>query len=242
MTTSAPAGLALTEYTTYCELLGQVPNPALTPLERAAAIPTWLIPELVCTEAARMRLRRWADCGRPALSRRAVARDVVVLGLARIRSMLVAAVRRTPPPVAHYLVHHTWIVGGGQGLLGWVQQAPRPPAGALQLVWLDGKLDPGGVWSVAGHEFAHAWLLATAPADQVPTLHERERAARAPARLAAKWGRPDLLATERQRQLRALRRDEIEAARLAAAWGFSGAAAEADHCAETARVVAVNEP
>jgi len=239
---TAPAGLGLTEYTTYCELLGQAPDLVLSPLERAAALPRWLVPELICTEAARARLCRWADCGRPVPARRVLRRDLVVLGLERVRPMVVAAVRRTPPPVAHYLVHHAWLVGGSRGVLGWTQQAPRAPVGPLHIIWLEGKMDMSELWGVVGHELAHTWLLPTAPADHVPTLHERERAARLPRRLAAEWGRPDLLATEMQRKLRLVRRDEVEAARLARAWGFEGAATDPDHCAETARFAAMRRP
>lgn len=132
------------------------------PTERAAilhGLAPWWSPELVATEPGREKLARWGRLGRPAPSRRVLDRDLTVLGLAGVRAMLVSATRKMPPPVQHWCVHHTWILGVGRREHGWTWQAPPPPPGPLVLIAVDGRLDaPPSLVSVFAHEVAHAWL------------------------------------------------------------------------------------
>src|SRR5262245_21819825 len=62
--------------------------------------PWWRGPELLGTKAAEERLARWFALGRPTPSRRVLERDLVVLGLDSVRSLVVGVIRKTPPPVA----------------------------------------------------------------------------------------------------------------------------------------------
>jgi hypothetical protein len=203
-----------------------------TPPDRAAVVADvapWFTPELVATDAARERLRRWAvTLKRPTISRRALCRDLVVVGLDPVRPMIISAIRRMPPPVAHYLVHHSWILGAHRHVSGWTWQAPPAPRGALQLIVLNaGVLDSAELRAVVAHEIGHAWLTPTVPLDRVQSIHERETAQRRSERLARAWGLGSTLERE-------VARNEGQAAELARSWGFEGRAADAEACASLA--------
>jgi hypothetical protein len=198
--------------------------------------------ELIATRAAEERLARWIALGRPTPSRRVVARDLVVLGLDRVRRTLVSALRRMPPCVAHHLLHHIWILGVQRGDGGWMWDAPPRPPGPLQLIALDGKVELAELWSIIGHESAHGWLLAAAPPDRVKTIHERKRTASLPRRLAIEWRRPDLLVNVIRENIRDAVRVERQAAALARSWRFVGPGADADLQAECARWAAMRLP
>lgn len=216
-----------------------------TPPDRARILDQ-LVPgftaELIATPAAAERLAHWIALGGPTPSRRVLDRDLNILGLDRLRRLLVHAARHVPPCVGHYLLHHVWILGVSRGMGGWTWQAPPTPAGALQLICLDGTLERGALWSVFGHEVAHVWLLATAPVDAVPTLRERARAAVLPRRLAREWGRADLLVTWSGADIAAEVRRERQAAALAHSWGFEGRAADPEFCADATRWAAMRRP
>lgn len=139
-------------------------------------------------------------------------------------------------------MHHTWILGVQRGVGGWTWQAPPYPAGPLQLICLDGKLDLAELVPLFAHEVAHGWLLSVAPQAEVPTLRERARAAALPRRLAREWGRPDLLATWSAADLSAEVRSERQAAALAASWGFEGRAADPAFCADATRWAGMRRP
>lgn len=111
-------GLARSEYVSWCALLGVAFDASLRPLERRRALPAWMSAELVCTDAARAKLRRWVELGKPLLGRRVTDRDLVTIGLSRggLRGALVGAVHRLPPPVRHYVLHHAWCRAYPQGV------------------------------------------------------------------------------------------------------------------------------
>ena len=198
--------------------------------------------ELIATPAAAARLAHWIALGGPIPSRRVLDRALNILGLDRVRRSLVDAVRRMPPCVAHHLLHHVWILGCQRGVGGWTWQAPPTPAGPLTLIVLDGKPELGELVPLFAHEVAHAWLLAVAPVDQVPTLRERVRAAALPRRLAREWGRADLLATWSAADLAAEVRSDRQAAALARSWGFGGPVADPEFCADATRWAAMRRP
>jgi len=199
-------------------------------------------PELLATPAAEDRLCDWFSLDRPTPSFRNLKRDLVAPGLDTVRRMLIAAVRRMPACVAHWLLHHTWILGVGRAQHGWCWQAPPYPVGVLTLIVLDGKLPIHDLWPVFAHECAHSWLLPTAPSANVPTLRERQSAANLTKRLAMEWHRPDLLNQEIHRTARRAALDDWQAAALARSWGFEGTAADPEHCAEVTRFAAMRTP
>jgi hypothetical protein len=218
---------------------------ASTPPDRRAILDVlapWYTPELVATRAARERLGKWYELGRPAPSRRGLDRDLVVMGLSSVRAIVVSALRRCPPSVQHFVRGHCWIVGTDRRLDGWCWQAPPPPAGPLVLICLDGKLDGPELWGLVGHEVAHAWLVPTAPPERVTTLRERMAAANLTRQLAREWGRPDLLVQAIQRDVQDDQRDERQAAALAASWGFRGTAADPTACEDRVRPAALRCP
>ena len=195
----------------------------------------WFSPELIASEPATERLESWFALGGPTLSRRTVARDLIVLGLDGVRALLVSALRRCPPPVVHHVVHRVWVLGCGRGLSGWMSQAPPwPISGTVQLVVLDGKLPGQELLGLLAHEVAHSWLLPTAPPADVQRIRERVVHRQRISRLAHAWHLPNPL-------VRGVERDERAAAALARAWGFDGPAADPDYCAAVGRLAAMRD-
>jgi hypothetical protein len=136
------------------------------------------------------------------------------------------AIRHLPPPCRHYVVRHVWVVGLSRGFDGWMSQSPPwpPPGGELQLIVVDGKtLEAPQLWDLLGHELAHAWLCPTS-ARPARVQARRDHAERV-ATLAHEWNRPNPYVREAELA-------ERQAARLAGSWGFTGAGADADFCAE----------
>jgi hypothetical protein len=198
--------------------------------------------ELIPTPAAEERLANWFALHRPPYSRRTIGRDLVVLGLDRVRRTLVAALRRMPAPVVHHVLRGVWILGSERGNAGWAWQAPPYPAGPLQLICLDGKLDLPELWTTFAHEVSHCWLLPVASLDRVPRIDERARAADLPRRMAIQWRRPDLVMNLTRATSRAAALTERQAAALARSWGFVGRAADPDLCASEAALAAMRLP
>jgi hypothetical protein len=148
------------------------------------------------------------------------------MGLGPAREIVLDAIRHLPPPCRHYVVRHVWVVGLSRGFDGWMSQSPPwpPPGGELQLIVVDGKtLEAPQLWDLLGHELAHAWLCPTS-ARPARVQARRDHAERV-ATLAHEWNRPNPYVREAELA-------ERQAARLAGSWGFTGAGADADFCAE----------
>lgn len=116
----------------------------------------WRTPELVATEAGRERLAAWDALARPSLGRRAVDRDLVALDCCGARSRIVEMVRRLPPPVSLFTVHHIWIVGFlGAAVATWL---PSPRLRELYLVVLDLRGRRETWLPTLGLHIARSWL------------------------------------------------------------------------------------
>jgi hypothetical protein len=216
------------EYGAYAALLGREADKLdASPVERAESLPHWMTRELLATEAARDRLRRWAALGSPTPVRHDVRRHAVAIGFDAVRQTVVRAICATPPPVRWFTLNHAWLITVAGG--GWTWAAAPPPAtGELMVVALDARLGAADLRSVTGHELSHVWLLPAGAGHRVSTIAEREEHSQLLSRLASAWGRDDLLRRETIRV-------ERQAAALARQWGFTGVPADPDACEHAAR-------
>ena len=232
---SAPAGLGRTEYRAYCALLGVVPDDGLSPLERPAALPSWLGPELCASAPARARLRRWAvDAGSPVATGAMIRSRVAFVGDPDIRAIVVQALEeRIPPPVVHHVLSVCWIFGVGWSTAGWncvAPPLPSQPPEPLQLINVAGHSGDGeDIAGTFAHEVAHSWVLAPSDAlEELEPVQEREQRWRSLQQMAVAVGRLDVL-------FQLAMRNERRAAACARAWGFTGRGANGEACALAAR-------
>ena len=248
------------------ELLAMLglPVPSAYPASaRDEAMPAWLVPQLLFSEHAETRLRRWAAAGQPDVP----ATDVEVLG----DDFLVSAVERVighlPPPVRWHLAFHATIRVAGHGSGGHSTHRSLPRAGAaewprdltvvwrhayprcplrrwrigqrvlsgLGFGWLPPPDDPMMAFeSCVAHEAGHAWLGRAYPVELLAEPVSAE------ARHQADEDHSSLfrLATEwnlLDHLAEGPAREERRVAALAARWGFSGAAVDCRFQAMAAR-------
>jgi hypothetical protein len=237
-----------------------------TPPLRAAvlaAVAPWLVPEMLMTEAAQRRLRRWAEAGGLAEAdtpeaRRAIICRVAICGDDTLEPLIEAALLRMPVPVLDHIQRHSVLLPVGRSCGGFAALEPPPEPDALEvrrLIVLDYGARVGRLarllarwrWSrrraqhdhddeflaLVGHEVAHHWLI--------PAPAPSERLPRAEAiewhdralRCATEWGMLDRLIRPRER-------DEHQAKDLAHAWGFERATRR-DACAWNARRIVLTE-
>lgn len=203
----------------------------LSERELAKGNPSWLVESLVPTDAARERLRRWAEQGgleRPTPSWTEMRERLNYVGDDSIGRVVVAALAQIAPPARDYILTNTWVCGVGRQSRGWAALAPPAPAEAqeaLRLVVVSGAMDDNeDLAAIVAHECAHTWLAPVfAPADVTP-IAERRQAHEHVLTLAAEWNQVTPL-------VRSYERSERHAATLARAWGFVGSAADPEQCA-----------
>ena len=232
-----------------------------TPPARAAilhALAPWLVPEMLATQAARERLRRWSEGGGLAASdtpevRRAIIGRIHILGDDMLQPLVEEALLRMPPPVLDHLQHHTVILPVGLSAAGVCSLDAWPEPDAVEvrrpIPMRYGR--PPGVWAhlfrrrpreedqaaefmaLVGHECAHAWLVsAPTPSERLPRAEATEHYERL-IKCAVEWNLLDKVIKPRER-------DEHQAEALALAWGFSKAT-RGDACAWNARRMVLAE-
>jgi hypothetical protein len=190
----------------------------------------WLRPELVRTEVARERVRTWAASGAfAALSTDDVEYNLRprYIGDVIVRAIVAEALTKIAPPVRDLVLSTCWIFEVGKDATGWF--GALPTARAESVINLNGDRPLDELASTFAHECAHAWLH---PMPR-PTASAYEAGAGEDQRatllgLAGEWKMPHVVLAPRIRA-------EWQAASLAAAWGFTGAAASGEHCARAAR-------
>ena len=172
----------------------------------------WLCDELVTTDAARVRLRRWAQAGHPSPPDHAAAG--LVGPEPGMFNTIRATLARLPPPVRHHVAHHVVFVAIGERARGVTDAWPTVfKAGTdegLQLVVLSYDSD---LESLVAHEVAHTWL------------GDIQRATRGVRTLEGYQDPPDFdaLAVEWGAGVRLqVALNEWRTANLARAWGFAG--------------------
>lgn len=237
---SNPAGLSGLEYLCWCELLGRpvVDVPTLNPKDRAAALPSWCVPELIATESARDRLRAWAAAG-------AAQPDAALVRV--VAGDLEALVRRTlaslPAPVIDHLARHAFILATGREVAGWCASLPAPRTDATEgqrvlVATMPRSGADADFCSMVMHEAAHHWLEPGAPLHQVSVtaaaVHEARDNRALMLKCGVEWGLLHRL-TEPAGQR------ERRACRLARAWGATGPAADGAFCASAVRDAIVAE-
>lgn len=183
--------------------------PAPTPW----ALPSWAVPELIATEAARARLAAWCAAGARPVEPAAVLRRLRYIGdpelLAVVRESLLSKVA---PPAALHILEHYLVLGTGWSSGGFCSCVAAPGGALLRLIMLSGAgQDAAKVASYLAHELAHGWLE---PDPQRPCA--AEDAAVEGAWLALRGARGDELVrgVERQQFEAELRADS-----LALRWG-----------------------
>src|SRR5262245_34087793 len=98
-----------------------------TPPARAAvlkALTPWLVPEMLVTEAARDRLRRWAEGGGLAepdspAARRAIIRNITIIGDDLLDPLVQKALLQIPPPVLDHVWRHALLLPVGRSCGGF---------------------------------------------------------------------------------------------------------------------------
>jgi hypothetical protein len=224
---SDDAGLAPSTYVRLCALLGLEPRD-VPPTERPKHLPSWLIPALVATEGACVRLRRWWTAGQPD----ADPEHITFAGDEEIRRAAVHVLTRVPACVRYHAVSSTLIVGVGRSSVGWQQTAPQLPSPAdepLGVVCVSGHaVDDVNLHAIVAHELAHQWLISPGTARAPQQTAEEQQARAYHVTLACQLDRLQELYAGPMRA-------EREACALAAAWGFKGLAVDGDTQARYAR-------
>jgi len=186
----------------------------------------WLQSPLVRTEAARARLRAWAEGGgmsRPTPTAREIRERLVYIGMDRadrsIADTVVEVLLRIAPPARDAVLSECWIIG--LGVAGLCATAPATAPGALRIIALNGQALDDGLPTTVAHECAHHWLLPLRAPTKPVTLEAARSAREVFVGLAAEWKMLDrVLAPEL--------RDEWQAVALTRAWGFTGPGAEGE--------------
>jgi hypothetical protein len=217
------AGIGRADYHRFCGLLELAPDDALSPAQRAAALPPGICPELVATPHAVARLKAWMVAGAPAVTVHHIARLRYAGNDATfsiIGNHLLAGV--VAPPAIWYLLQHVAVFAIGADARGLT--VPAPPARYERLVLLnDAAVTGEELVSACLHEFAHAWLLPPPPRDLSPTEDQVYATDVGFWTMAERHG----LVEE---QLKLAIEDEHQACRLARQWGATGTAADGQHC------------
>lgn len=190
----------------------------------------WACDALIATDAARVRLRRWVDAGRPEPRPQDAP---VITGDQELRSRVEAALALVPAPMRHHLELHgvVVVVDAGAGLCAAdFPAAPGAQEGRRLLVVARGAgADISAVErQFAGaivHEAAHQWLLPPLPLTSEPRPPADATARRAALfALGREVGRLGDLAADAERS-------EVQAAALTRALGFDGVCADGAACA-----------
>lgn len=179
----------------------------------------WLSREVVATELGVSRLRRWAASGCP----EAVPGDLHVIGEGYCE-ILVAALEKMPPPVAHHLVERSVVLTMRPGVGGTAYNAYELE-GRMLIVLTDSTGRDDHLVTLFAHESAHRWLHNDESPQQVPTAAEKARREAGMQRIASDFDAHDQLESVQQQVARKKERIELEACALVRAWGFTGPAA-----------------
>ena len=201
--------------------------PGVDPRRIVHEMPWSVRGELVATDIARERLRRWAEAGCP----EADPAEALCVGDIGVSELVTAALERIPPPVVHHVVERCLVIGAGRTNGGWAGGYTTTFAEPKILVAISGVGTDENVLAIIGHEISHAWLHASD--ELVPPCSALETRA-SQDRLTATFDeleksdllKPgDFLQRHRQKDQQERNRREIEACVLTQAWGFTGAAA-----------------
>lgn len=182
----------------------------------------WLTSELIPTDAARARLRRWALAGRPVPDRGALA---IVGAEPEMRAAVVGAIARLPDCVVAHLVTNTIVVLVGKRCNGWASHLPAltAPSEPAQIIALSDVSEVDETAAIFAHEAAHCFLslpvLGAAPSQHAH--RDAEAQTELMNTLVREWHVTDPRSFNRAR-------DEWMVAELARSWGFTGRAVDAD--------------
>jgi hypothetical protein len=184
----------------------------LSPARRRAALPPWLVPELVATDAARVKLDAWFDRGMPdAPAAEELLGSETFIGDEIANHSAARTIAAMPPPIACYVAAQCRVLVLGAQMLGFCSapiQTDRP--------WLLAIVARDSVElfeSIVVHEAAHAWLLPEpAPGTRAPSAFES-------ATLRTVVAPPDLVETLAMMR-RAHARNEAQCRDLVRALGY----------------------
>ena len=183
----------------------------------------WLGRELIATEPAKERLKRWVDAGCPVPDRTALT----YIGDSGIEKIVEEAMLQIPDPVAAHLVDSSVVIGVGRSSAGWhtlLPVLPTSPFEARHVIAIDGGESDSWIAGTFAHEGCHSWLNAIVSPDAAPTRADRREIDQALAvAIATDPKIVALLAPPKERA-------ERQAAILARSWGFKGAATNPRYC------------
>jgi len=225
----------LGEYYRFCAVLNLQPLRDPMPPARLKQIPEWMSSELIITEHARVRLKRWLAAGSPD----ADPAHVVYGGDHDVRVEVVHVLSRVPPPVLVHILTTTLVIGVGETDGGWWDVAPAPlpqptsePLCIIALAWptyIQDRTDAiEELRGIAAHEMAHGWLCKPRR-PSVPTEYAAEKLEHETyIELASKVGSIEEVIAPGVT-------NEQQAAQLATVWGFRGAGTDHTHQMRAAR-------
>jgi hypothetical protein len=229
---------------------------ATPPLRAAvlASVAPWLGPEMLATEPARARLRRWSEAGGLAEAdtpeaRKATIARIPIVGDDLLEPLVQRALLRMPPPVLDHLRRHSVLLPVGLSCAGFAALEPLHEPDAVEVR----RLLPIRYGGHVGRLARLLRPLRLARTDQRASDEEEEFLALVAHEVAHSWlvasprpsgHLPRVEAIERHetyircaaewglldRVIRPLQRDEHQAEGLALAWGFTRAT-RGDACA-----------
>jgi hypothetical protein len=161
---TAHPGFGASDYVAFCAAMCVSPDWTLSPLARAASMPSWLSPELIATPAAVRKLQAWiastpqpwevpADPDTVLLEQRAV-------GDMRVARALAQLLCRLPPPLRGYSLSKICWVTAGLHVAGWCGPRPDMRRPRVWMIVLSARgFSEEKLTGLIVHELSHAWLL-----------------------------------------------------------------------------------
>jgi hypothetical protein len=164
--------IGISDYRVACELLARDVDDGLSPAARVSHVPEWLIAELIATEAARHKLRAWAQAGARDIADPAeILTKLDAYGDPILPHLVARTLAKLPPPVRVYALDHVTFLLVGAAFGGWC--GPRPALAKPWLVVISARDGVQATEALIAHETGHAWLM-KAPESTALDLDERQ--------------------------------------------------------------------